>query len=66
MGRGTAKGSAIVKASGAFGHASDVEISDLDQDSNGCLHVPAQFSFFSSLHVDHHVAGCQIKHSDPV
>lgn len=57
MGRGAAHGrGGVVKVTGASCHAFNVEVSDLGQDSNGCLDVPAELRLFVNRVVTH-VAG---------
>jgi hypothetical protein len=61
--RGASHGHAVVQASGAFIHALDVEVPQLYQDSNGCLHAPAQFTFFFIL-LFSHVTGQRERESE--
>lgn len=52
--RGASHGraNAIFKVARAFTHAMDIEVPDLDQESNWCL-VPTEFSFFGTLLANH-------------
>lgn len=61
MGSGAAQSRArsVVKATGAFCQAFDIEVSDLGQDSNGCLDVLAEFCLSVSRVVTH-VLGCNL------
>ena len=54
MRRGASYGraNAIFKVARAFSDAMDIEVPDLDQESNWCL-VPAEFSFFGTFLVNH-------------